>query len=1019
MPVLKQNLKGIISAVLLVSSLSAGTTGKLTGQINAAVSGEPLIGCNVLIEGTDLGAATDMDGRYYILNIPPGIYTVKALMIGYTTTTVREVEINVDLTTTVDFSLGIEVLGGEEVTVIAERGAFRQDLTHSEARVTADQLEVMPINEIWDVLALQGTITTDAGGGIHIRGGRSREVAYWVDGVSVTDAYDGGLSVAVDNNAIQELQVISGTFNAEYGQAMSGIINLVTKDGGKNYTGFFSTYGSSYLTDSYFPVKPDTLTFSKKLAIGSNPLFSNENNVEFSLSGPVPFTKDKLTFYSYFRRNKSDGWLNGWRIFNPYGIPQVQIGFKDDGTLMFGDPEMVPMNWRNRTNGNLKLTYSLNPVMKLRLSYLGSVEEYQDYEHNDQHSPDGRLMRFNAGTNLRFNFTHSLSSRTFYTLDLTQYSKNYHHYTFKNQSDSSYIDPYYFFHQQITLPPSTFKVWGVDLRRFERNTITQVAKFDLTSQLTAVHQVKFGLEYRQHNLDFDDYELQDANETDLVFSLKEPGNFEVRYDAFFAPWNSSNPGSWVVVDTLDQTLIGWDWHSSKNPAQTGFASQQEALDFIKYFNKNVQFGRGYYEETPRELSAYIQDKIEYENVIVNLGLRFDLFDANAVVPRNPAEPYLGNPRRDLLDLLSLREREEVDWSSYVDPDGNGVLDDSYYSKFLPDSGRSLLGQTGWWRNTSLNYQLSPRLSIAYPITDKGVIHFAFGHFFQTPSFEYLYVDPGYKIPEDIGRFGIFRNPNLNPQKTVMYELGLRQEVIPGFQLDVTGYYRDVRNWVTTGIPVEISDGASYYTYINRDYSNVRGVTVNIDKRLKNNYGFNLNYTYQIAEGSNSLPDQEYSAAQDNEEPTRMILPLDWDQTQTINGVLYLGSQRWNLSLTGRFGSGYPYTPAINKAATQGINTAMVNLTNSRRKPITYNLDLNLIYTLPVRLATTQVYLKVFNLLDKRNELTVYEDTGRSTGTLDISSIEELGRPNTVSEYYNRRDWFSAPRQIQLGIKLNL
>src|SRR5207253_98179 len=133
-----------------------------------------------------------------------------------------------------------------EIVITAERPVIRKDLTSSEARVDAQQIHTLPVSEVSQILSLQSGVTVDPGGGIHIRGGRTSEVAYWVDGVSVSDVYDGGQSVQVDNNAVQELQVISGTFNAEYGQAMSGIVNIVTKDGGQQYHFNLSSYTGTY-----------------------------------------------------------------------------------------------------------------------------------------------------------------------------------------------------------------------------------------------------------------------------------------------------------------------------------------------------------------------------------------------------------------------------------------------------------------------------------------------------------------------------------------------------------------------------------------------------------------------------------------------------------------------------------------------------------------------------------------------------------------------------------------------------
>ena len=244
-----------VLCVLLFASLSiyAGTTGKIVGTVTDNGNGEPLIGVNVILEGTTLGATTDLDGSYLILNVPPGSYTVIFQYLGYRDVRIAPVNVSVDFTTRLSTKMeeaSVEL--GETVEVVADREVIRRDLTSSQAEVSADEIANIPVEEFEDVLQLQAGVTRGEGGGFHIRGGRSSEVAYWVDGVSVTDAFDGSNAVEIENNAIQSLQVISGTFNAEYGQAMSGIINIVTKEGGSELTGNISAYAGDYFSnDSY------------------------------------------------------------------------------------------------------------------------------------------------------------------------------------------------------------------------------------------------------------------------------------------------------------------------------------------------------------------------------------------------------------------------------------------------------------------------------------------------------------------------------------------------------------------------------------------------------------------------------------------------------------------------------------------------------------------------------------------------------------------------------------------------
>jgi len=228
----------------------AGTTGKISGVIIDYSTDEPLPGANIVLEGTFLGAASDLDGFYNILTIPPGTYTVKVSMIGYKTVYVEEVQVRTDLTTIINAHLETTVLEADEaVIVVAERPLIQKDMTSSLATVSAHEFELSPAQSVGEILSLQAGVTASTDG-IHIRGGRTGEVAYWLDGVMVTDVYDGGMGISVDQFAVQELQVVSGTFNAEYGRAMSGIVNVITKEGSDNYDGQIRVSVGDYVSNS-------------------------------------------------------------------------------------------------------------------------------------------------------------------------------------------------------------------------------------------------------------------------------------------------------------------------------------------------------------------------------------------------------------------------------------------------------------------------------------------------------------------------------------------------------------------------------------------------------------------------------------------------------------------------------------------------------------------------------------------------------------------------------------------------
>jgi outer membrane cobalamin receptor len=191
-----------------------------------------------------MGGATDIDGNYFINNIPPGSYALRVSAVGYNPVNYDQIRVNIDLTTHLDVQISETVIDiGKEVIITAERQLVQKDLTSSTAVVSGDDIKQLPVTEISQVIELQaGNI------GGRIRGGRKGETAYWIDGVPVTDAFDGSTVVDVNPNMVQELQVLSGAFNAEYGQAMSGIVNIATREGAEKYTGSVTAYGGDFLT---------------------------------------------------------------------------------------------------------------------------------------------------------------------------------------------------------------------------------------------------------------------------------------------------------------------------------------------------------------------------------------------------------------------------------------------------------------------------------------------------------------------------------------------------------------------------------------------------------------------------------------------------------------------------------------------------------------------------------------------------------------------------------------------------
>jgi outer membrane receptor protein involved in Fe transport len=241
----------IVNLALIVLSLPvfAQTTGKLAGVVTGP-DGEPLPGVNVVIEGSTRGAATNLDGEYFILSVPPGLYTVSASMVGFQKVQYQNVRIQVDRTTTIDFRMQEEAYEGQEVVVTARVDLVTKDQTSASAKVTGDEILALPVDNIVKSVGVQAGVSRGSGGSLHIRGGRSSEIKYYVDGVAVSNPFNNSLATPIENTAVQEVEVISGTYNAEFGQANSGIVNIVTKDGADFYSGTFISSVGGYFSDN-------------------------------------------------------------------------------------------------------------------------------------------------------------------------------------------------------------------------------------------------------------------------------------------------------------------------------------------------------------------------------------------------------------------------------------------------------------------------------------------------------------------------------------------------------------------------------------------------------------------------------------------------------------------------------------------------------------------------------------------------------------------------------------------------
>ena len=889
-----------------LSIVFGGQTGKIVGKVTERKSGEPVIGVSVVLQGTRTGASTDYEGDYIIGNVLPGTYNLMVSSVGYKTATIQNVVVKIDLTTTIDVKMDETVVEGDVVVIEAERPLVQKDLTSSSVTISSDEMRAMPVENIQQVINLQAGVVDG-----HFRGGRSGEVAYLIDGIPVNNPFNGDAGLTPEKSAVREMEVISGTFNAEYGQAMSGVVNIVTQDGGAEYHGSVGAYfGDYFTTHTDIFVNLDELNLSRT------------RNYQLSLSGPIPLIHN-ITFFVNGRFQDEKGYLYGKRVYNVTDKAPI-FPISNDKSIYInqntGDGTFVPMNPLLRSSFNSKVSYALD-AFKFSYGVMYERSKSKSYDHSFKWTPDGIVTHYGTNRMQNVQVNHIIGDNTFQAL---KFSLNEFHgkgYLYEDPYDARYVEP------NQGLPPSnyTFRSGGNQSWRYENRSQTMIGQWSLSSQVNKEHKIGIGIEARLHEIYNHDMTMNNALEG--------------------IPDSNGNP----------QFKVGYP--------NLGRDGNQE------------------YTQRPLESSMYVQDKMEYDIMIINAGIRFDYFDPNTTI---------------LADLRNAERNHDYD-SIFVE----GV------------KVKNPFGPAGTMNKTKRKLQISPRFGVSFPITDRGIIHFSYGHFFQIPSFNNLYYNSRYIVPKTGQLQTRMGNPDIDVQRTVMYELGLQQVLFTNIGLDFTVYYRDIRNLLGMEI-ISTYEGVKYARYINRDYGNVRGFIVSVEKRYADFYSLRADYTFQIAEGNASDPIAVFLNNQgDIAKPVnKVVIPLNWDQRSTLNVSFNVGDQGdWMTGIIASYGSGLPYTENIR--VTNGWS-----FENSGLKPYTFNIDLRADKSFTIAGIRLSAYFFISNIFDIKNEVNVNDATGRANVDLYTGESGPIYGLNTLQEYLNNPTSFSAPRNVRIGVNID-
>jgi outer membrane receptor protein involved in Fe transport len=453
-------------------------SGKLAGKVTDA-SGEPLVGAIVLINDTRLGAATDANGHYVIINVPPSLYSVRFSFVGYQTKLVNNIRVASNQTTKQDVQL-LEDSAQSEVVINAERPIVDVGLTSSMASLSKEDMANLPVQSLDDVVNLQAGVVDG-----HFRGGRSGEVQYQVDGVSVNNPYNNTSTLKLDRSVLQEVQVISGTFDAEYGQAMSGVVNAVLRTGRDNEYEFnIEALGGDFISSNKirFPHVQSLSPLARQ-------------NLQASVSGPIPLLKN-TTFLLNGQQYYDEGFLFGTRKY----MPTDSVNFERSYFYATGDGKIIPQNWSRQQSFLGKIANTSIKNIKIEYQAIGNIIRNHNYNHAFRLNPDGTKEQSQFSLVHGLDWTHTLSAKSFYILSFRQNYFDYKDYKYEDVHDPRYFEAGQA--KSLSSIEDGAVLSGVDLGRFVQKSNILVSKGGYTRQVTNAHLFKLGYEYQQAQIEF-------------------------------------------------------------------------------------------------------------------------------------------------------------------------------------------------------------------------------------------------------------------------------------------------------------------------------------------------------------------------------------------------------------------------------------------------------------------------------------------------------------------------------------
>jgi outer membrane receptor protein involved in Fe transport len=958
----KQRLSLLRAALLLVVATGAAlaqSTGKISGVATDAETGEPLIGANIVLIGTSLGASTDLDGNYFILNVPAGKYDIQASMIGYQRVIQKDIIVDAGRTTSADFKLKASAIEQEAVVVEAVRPDVEREKTSTSAIIRSDDVQQIPgMRTVGDVIGLAADVTDG-----HFRGGREGEELYTLQGMGIVNPLDNSTALLPIMSAVEEVEVVTSGFGAQYGNAQSGVVNIIMKEGKSDKWRSYAEVNMRMPGKKYFGANPFDVNANRYLQTLLNPAtWNSPNSDEPGFGYWTGMGSNIATMFGRDTAAQIAMARSLWRQARPYinnNSYEKNIDYSVEVSAggPLSESSRMFLAVRNETTwpvypvehpdvqqqimGNI--VSDLASGSSLRISGAYSETNTNRFPSENSATSPGYLKflwdyilgvqyRHLTNTQIGARYTHALSPSTFYDIKLNAFL------TRRREGSSPYIENLtdeqlgnMRFVQSMVQPvkaPDGFTVGAGSDNFFDDRTYTYSLDASLTSQVTKSHLITGGLQ---------------ANLYDL--NIKEHRN-------------------------MDQDP----------PYYTEYTAQ------------------------PYETGLYVQDKMEFQGMVANIGLRWDLWNENTKYNPNIYTPY------------------------YIDT--------------------TYLGKAAYTVRSPIFGRLQPRIGLSFPVSPTTVFHLNYGAFLQRPSFQYIFdsrnaVNPTRTVdplkPVQLG------NPTLKPQTTYSYDVGVMQGLGEGFTLDVSGYYKNVQDLVQQAIFAGPNGTNSYSTYINRDYADIRGFRIALNKRRGNIVG-SINYQYSVATGKSStvgsmLPSYVQGEPPELSKTSKKDILLDFDREHNlIINIGYITDKDFGM----RIGKVHPlgdisiYANSFIRSGRPFSYSPLVGdkEVNNMRTPWEYNTDLKIAKRIRNFFGLSATfYIEVFNLFDNtilnydyiflsdnfgsnNNNAVLYETIPlNAPNGLRYSNTEHAGDPNlTVDKSF--LIYSNEPRSYHIGFSID-